>query len=403
MAKYNNNTYIEKAKNKWGDRFDYSLINYINSYHKIKVKCKKHNTIFEVDPISFIRENKNRKVTGNFCPKCKINPKMTHDEFMNKIQKYSDLYDLSEVKFKTTRDSVKLKCSNHGIFYIEARHLSCKGLNILCPKCKNSNSYHPNKIISEQEDAVFYKIIVEHKETKLKWLKIGITSYTTEQRYKKYKGFNIEVLEEIFDTGTKVIELEKKYKEENKNKRFYIPHYINFNGRTECYIIDNELQLKSTQVKFIRDAILEKQNGICPLCNNEVKMPTLDHSHSKKHNGDGLIRGVLCNNCNRMIGVIENKAVMNGISFSDLPNFLRSCADYAEKMHYPMIHPSEVPKPKKLSKKNYNKCKKIYEAEEFIPKRKNQKKKPFPEYPKSGKATKALVELFEKYQIELFN
>lgn len=67
------------------------------------------------------------------------------------------------------------------------------------------------------------------------------------------------------------------------------------------------------------------------------------------------------------------------------------------------IHPTEIPQPKKLSKKNYNRCKKLYDNEMFIPKRKNQKKKPFPEYPKSGKPTKALKDLFERFEINLYN
>lgn len=402
MSKYTLESYIETAKEKWGDRFTYEDTKYSNSYHKISARCVKHDEVFTVDPISFIRKTH----TGNFCSQCKSkNKKMTHDEFMEKIDKYSVMYDLSEVKFTTTRNKVILNCPLHGKFEKEARYLSCKGIRSHCPKCNEDNNKAPLKIIEQAEEAVFYKIIFEHLPSKLRFLKIGITSKTSDIRYKgsQYKDFTMEIIEEVFDTGKNVIEMEREYKKNNKDKRLYLPKNLKFGGRTECYIIDEELSIKANQVKIIRDGLLEKQEGICPLCENEVKFPTLDHFHSKRHNGDGKIRGVLCNNCNRLIGVIENKSLMNGISFSDLPNFLRKCADYAEKEHYHYIHPSEKPKEPKLSKRNYNKLKKLYNNEEFIPKRKNQKKKPMLPYPKSGKITKGLEVLYKRFEINPYN
>lgn len=400
MAKYTTESFIEKAKELHGDRFCYDSVNYINSYHKITAKCIKHDLEFEVDPISFIRSSRgsNRRNTGNFCIKCKVNPKLTHDEYIDKIKKYEDYYDLSLVKFETTRKEVQIVCRKHNeVINIEARHLSARGLRLnLCSQCKKENAIGSYTNIKESEDAVFYKIIMEHKETKLKWLKIGITGKSTKHRYlKDLSDFNIEVIEETIAPGVEVMELERKYKRENAQKRFYIPSYIKFNGRTECFIIDEEIQLKANQVKFIRDALIEKQNNQCGLCRDELDMPTLDHFHSKYHNGDGKVRGVLCNTCNRMIGVIENNAVRNNIDFSELPNFLRELANYAQKEHYPIIHPSEVPKEPTVSKRNYNKLKKVYIE--------SGKKAKFPEYPKSKKLTKKLKELFEEFDIEPYN
>ena len=53
---------------------------------------------------------------------------------------------------------------------------------------------------------------------------------------------------------------------------------------------------------------------------------------------------------------------------------------------------SEVPKAPTVSKRNYNKLKRVYSG-----------KKKFPEYPKSKKLTLALQVLFEEYQIEPYN
>ena len=402
MAKYTTETFIERAKSIHGDRFCYNKINYINSYHKITAKCKKHNLEFTVDPISFIRtrlgSNGQRLNSGNFCRECKVNAKLTHEEFMDRIKKYEPYYDLSQVKFEKTRNEVTIICKKHNeTINIEARHLSSKGLKLnLCSKCKKENNIGTYTNIKESEDAVFYKIIMEHKETKLKWLKIGITNKTVKGRYlEDLSNFNIEVLEETIASGLEVMEMERKYKEDNKHRRFHVPSYAKFNGFTECYIIDEDIQLKASQVKFVRDALIEKQNNECCLCKQELSIPSLDHFHSKFHNGDGKIRGVLCNTCNRFIGAIENNAVRNNIEFSELPNFLRQMADYASKDHFPIIHPKEVKKEPPVSKRNYNLLKK-----EYI---KSGKKPKFPEYPKSKKLTIKLKELFTEFNIEPYN
>ena len=243
---------------------------------------------------------------------------------------------------------------------------------------------------------------IKHKETKLEWMIIGIDFIDKKYSY-NVDIFEVQKIEETIGKYKDIKLKKEKFEKDNKDKKFYIPEYINIDNKNNSYIIDEELELKANQVKFVRDGLLEKQDYICPLCNKIIDTPTLDHFHSKRHNGDGLVRGVLCNTCNRMIGVIENKALMNRISFSDLPEFLKSVSEYVQKIHYPIIHPSEIHKEKKLSKRNFNKLKRLYEKEEFIPIRKNQKKKEFPEFPKSGKLTKQLKDLFDQFNINPYN
>ena len=148
--------------------------------------------------------------------------------------------------------------------------------------------------------------------------------------------------------------------------------------------------LKVNQVQQIRNEIINIQNNICPLCENEIQSPTLDHYHSKKQHGSGLVRGVICSTCNRMTGVIENNFVRNCIPYSYGPDFLRKLADYLEKHRYPFLYPTEKPKPKKLSKNSYNKlCKEI---------KKSNKKIKIPKF--NSKLTKELEKLFEKYKVQ---
>ena len=147
-------------------------------------------------------------------------------------------------------------------------------------------------------------------------------------------------------------------------------------------------QLKQTDVPLFREKILNEQNGKCLICGNEPKIPCLDHSHKKRIKGTGLVRGVLCSSCNIFIAKSENNCMRYGFSPEELPDILRSMANYLEKEHYPYIHPSEAPKPKKLTKRSYNSLKRAYTG-----------RKKFPPYPKSGKLTKPLKTLFESYNI----
>ena len=49
-------------------------------------------------------------------------------------------------------------------------------------------------------------------------------------------------------------------------------------------------------------ALLDKQNGLCAICSMDISdKPYVDHSHET-----GKVRGMLCNNCNRGIGMLQD-------------------------------------------------------------------------------------------------
>lgn len=58
--------FIEKAKQIHGeDRYDYTLVDYKNSYTKIKIRCKKHDCIFEMSPSQHIYKKHGCKLCNN--------------------------------------------------------------------------------------------------------------------------------------------------------------------------------------------------------------------------------------------------------------------------------------------------------------------------------------------------
>lgn len=114
-------------------------------------------------------------------------------------------------------------------------------------------------------------------------------------------------------------------------------------------------QLKASDVPKLRKWLLKKQKGKCLICRKKPKTPCLDHSHTKRTKGSGLVRGVICSPCNIFLAKSENNCVRYGIKIVDLPKILRRVAKYLEREHLPYIHPSEKAKEPILTIQNFNK------------------------------------------------
>jgi hypothetical protein len=164
------------------------------------------------------------------------------------------------------------------------------------------------------------------------------------------------------------------------------------------------IQIKQAQLKSVKSELLEKQAHTCPITKLNLKNhkdidAVVDHKHKQYkdqvlgHDGIGLIRGVLHRYANSFEGKVQgafNRSGMVALGLS-LPNVLRELANYLEQDPTNYIHPNEEPKEPKLTKVSYNSLVKILKASGFS--------KKIPEYPKSGKLTKDLSELYKKMNI----
>lgn len=115
-----------------------------------------------------------------------------------------------------------------------------------------------------------------------------------------------------------------------------------------------EVQLDVSDLGNIRGDLLDLQNGICPLCNKSISKPVLDHWHTRKNNGNGKVRMVLCATCNSMLGVIENYLPRYLIEYSDAPNWFDNLVRYLQANTTNLIHPTERPRVK-LNKTEFKK------------------------------------------------
>ena len=165
-------------------------------------------------------------------------------------------------------------------------------------------------------------------------------------------------------------------------------------------------QLKTSEMKDVRERFYKQQNGKCLILNKEQPLTemALDHIHGTHRSmfpgTNKLVRGLIQNDVNVIIGKIENQWLRSRSSLKDnhtLPDVLRGIADYIEKyssidnFDEKLIHPTEKPKEPKLSKRNFNKLKNEYAK--MYPKKKSL------EYPKSSKLTKSLDKWYKIFEI----
>lgn len=189
--------FIEKAKAKHGDKYDYSKVKYVDTKTPVTIICPIHGE-FSVRPANFLRScngschgckneklrsdrqmgleefiKKSKSIHGSgylydnvvyvnnrtkvklTCPngheieqtpdnhfkygcyKCAHTYQPTTEEFIKKAQKvHGDRYDYSTVKYTRSHDQIEIICKKHGPFkQTPTDHLSGKG----CPLCKSSS------------------------------------------------------------------------------------------------------------------------------------------------------------------------------------------------------------------------------------------------------------------------
>lgn len=153
------------------------------------------------------------------------------------------------------------------------------------------------------------------------------------------------------------------------------------------------IQLKYVDILKTKEELLKNQEGKCAICGKEISLgeAVLDHQHKNKRsdvngvNGNGLIRGVLCRDCNCMEGKVWNnlKRYKQCLTVQERVEWLNNLISYYGKGTLPLIHPTERAKEKKVSKRQFNRLCKITNKKLV--------------YPKSGMLTKPLKALFDKY------
>lgn len=132
---------VKKFRKVHGSRYDYSLVEYINTDTKIKIICKEHG-VFEQAP--------EKHIFGNGCPKC-IGRHKTWEEILVEFNKaHGNKYDYSESEFDMVTKKIKIKCNLHGDFMqTPQNHIGGQG----CIECSGTYQLTTTEIVEQFKTA----------------------------------------------------------------------------------------------------------------------------------------------------------------------------------------------------------------------------------------------------------
>lgn len=174
--------FLEKAKLKHGETYDYSKVNYINAHSKIVIRCAVHGE-FSQEP--------QHHLAGFGCRGCSKSLPKTNESFKIAAKSvHGEKYDYSKVQYVKAHSKVEIVCPTHGSFLQSPQNhvIGCQG----CPKCA-SFGFNPSEI----------GFVYVLQAVKFNFFKIGITNHP-EQRISRLRKstpfqFYVEVIAEVED------------------------------------------------------------------------------------------------------------------------------------------------------------------------------------------------------------
>ena len=136
--------FIAKAKLKYGDKFDYSLVEYVNNSTLVTIICPEHGE-FKIRPSVHITS----KFGCQECAKETVFGKKREIEFLLFLERaknaHNNKFDYSKVDYVNNSTPVIIICPEHGEFLQEP--YSHMVLKFGCQKCAKEKQKHRNKPI----------------------------------------------------------------------------------------------------------------------------------------------------------------------------------------------------------------------------------------------------------------
>ena len=116
--------FLQRSREVWGDRWDYSKVEFVRVLDNVTIICPLHGD-FKQTPKSHMNE-------GLECPGCS---KRTHDGFLRRASAvWGDRWDYSSTQYVGANSNISIQCRAHGVFTQRAeKHL--RG-NVGCRSCQ---------------------------------------------------------------------------------------------------------------------------------------------------------------------------------------------------------------------------------------------------------------------------
>lgn len=144
-------------------------------------------------------------------------------------KKHNSFYKYSDFIYKNGKTKIDIICPIHGKFnqLIES-HIFGHG----CPKCNKVGFSKESWLTKVKKNKAYFYILRIYHENE-EFIKIGITSKSVYDRYKRLKEYSFEVLKIVEGNASIIYDLEKEYLKEHKNLKYY--PLLPFEGYTECF------------------------------------------------------------------------------------------------------------------------------------------------------------------------
>lgn len=235
MKKLTTEEYINKAKEKHGDLYDYTKTKYINSTTKVTITCPIHGD-WETNARNHISATAGK--CG--CPKCSGRG-LSSEEWVEKFNKvHNSKFNYSKFVYTSIYEKSIIICNTHGEFK-QTPHNHSQGQQ--CPKCSRKeawlhNSYY-NMTNAQKNKTEWLSILCNLYIIKMTsqdevFYKIGITNQDISKRFREHDTpYKVTLVKLIESNRFDAIMLENKLHDLHKEYKYEPKKF--FKGHTECF------------------------------------------------------------------------------------------------------------------------------------------------------------------------
>lgn len=250
--RYTTEEFIKRSKEIFGDKYDYSLTNFISTKSKVLIRCLCKNSLGEEHGIFSVTPEKHL-LRHQGCPKC-IGKYKTTEEFISEANIiHNNRYDYSKTEYYGGKSKVCIICPEHGEFWQEATaHLGGEG----CPKCGIHKSNCEEEIYNLLKTNLDCEVVSRDKSTIKPYeidilvpsLKIGIEYNGLLWHSTKYCKDKNQHLNKLNLCNKKNIRLIQVFEDEYYNNREIvlekIKHIFKINYSTKPKIMARKTEIK---------------------------------------------------------------------------------------------------------------------------------------------------------------
>lgn len=223
---------VKEAKKIWGEKYDYSLVNYTGANNKIIIICKIHGKFLK-RPDSHIKNNQG-------CKKCQY--KQTEEFILESKKIHGDKYDYSKTIYNGSKHPINIICKKHKLFRQSTAisHLNGSG----CNKCniskgeqkiimyleKNGIKYITQKRFKFLDKIIIYDFYIPSKKLFIEY--DGKQHFINSFYGNKHLNHQNDIFKNIYIAHKNLTLLRIHYKD---NIEFFLTNYFNKKLKPNIY------------------------------------------------------------------------------------------------------------------------------------------------------------------------